>query len=431
MLPAPEACLVTGVTPQAALARGVPEAQFIAAIHAELSTPGTCGLGYNTLRFDDEFTRNSLYRNFFDPYEREWRNGNSRWDIIDMARLAAALRPEGIVWPQDAQGKPSFRLELLTAANGIAHAGAHDALADVHATIQLARLIKQSQPKLYEYVWRHRGKREAAALLQFGACEPVLHVSEKYPAEKSCIAVVLAVARHPRNQNEIAVYDLSVDPAPLLELDARALRQRLFTRAAALPQGMERIPIKTVHLNRCPVIVPLKTLRPQDAERLGMDSGTIHKHLGQIKSVAGQLAMKLEEVYSAPPAYPQDMPPDPDLMIYSGGFFSDADKHKMARIRQTQPGLLAGLRPQFDDPRLPEMLFRYRARNYPETLDAAERERWEHFRRRRLTEKSAGASLVMDEYAQSLRELQARPENTPRDLEVLAQLEAWGQEIFI
>ena len=146
-LPSPEACLVTGITPQQAMAEGVCEAEFISAIHAELSIPGTCGVGYNTLRFDDEVTRNCLYRNFFDPYEREWRNGNSRWDIIDMVRLTAALRPDGIEWPLDAEGKPSFRLELLTQVNGISHRGAHDALADVHATIDLARLIKKRQPK--------------------------------------------------------------------------------------------------------------------------------------------------------------------------------------------------------------------------------------------------------------------------------------------
>lgn len=428
VLPAPEACLVTGIAPQEARAKGIPEARFVAAILEELSFPGTCGLGYNTLRFDDEFTRNASYRNFFDPYEREWRNGCSRWDIIDMVRLTAALRPEGIVWPQDEQGRPSFRLETLTAANGIPHVGAHDALADVHATIGLARLIKTRQPRLYDFLWRHRGKREAESLLQFGAGEPVLHASEKYPAERGCVAAALAVARHPRNRNEIAVFDLGVDPEPFLELDAEELHRRLYTRAAELPEGVERLPVKTVHINRCPVIAPYKTLRPADAERLGIDAGRVQAHLRILRAAAG-FAAKLEEAFAIPPEYgPENR--DPDLAIYSGGFFGDADKQKMARVRATAPERLGELRPRFDDPRLPEMLFRYRARNWPETLNDEERARWARFRRERLTTPDANGLGPLEDYERRIGALETRPEATPRDLRILSSLRDWSREIF-
>jgi exodeoxyribonuclease-1 len=63
-------------------------------------------VGYNSLRFDDEVTRNTLYRNLYSPYDREWQNGNSRWDIIDMVRACHDLRPEGIVWPRRARNSP-------------------------------------------------------------------------------------------------------------------------------------------------------------------------------------------------------------------------------------------------------------------------------------------------------------------------------------
>ena len=119
MLPQPEACLVTGITPQLAFQQGIIEAEFIAQIHKELAKPNTCTVGYNNLRFDDEFTRYTLYRNFYDPYAREYRNNNSRWDIIDMARMCYALRPAGIEWPKDEEGVPSFKLENLTQANGL------------------------------------------------------------------------------------------------------------------------------------------------------------------------------------------------------------------------------------------------------------------------------------------------------------------------
>lgn len=428
VLPAPEACLITGITPQKAIAEGIPEARFIARIHAELSRPGTCGLGYNTLRFDDEVTRHTLYRNLFDAYEREWRNGNSRWDIIDMVRATAALRPDGIEWPTDDNGKPSFKLERLTAANGIAHQGAHDALADVRATVELARLIRNRQPRLYDFLWQHRDKRSAFELLKLGRFEPVLHVSEKFSAERRCLAVVVALARHPTNQNGIIVYDLAADPAPLLDLDAEEIRRRLYTRAEDLPEGTERIPLKTVHLNRCPVLAPITTLRPADADRLTLDMDRCRAHLAPLREAA-ELAAKLDEVFSAPPPESPDGR-DPDLMLYGGGFFSDHDRQVLARIRDMSAHQLSALEPRFDDPRLPEMLFRYRARNFPETLAGEEVDRWELLRRRRLTEPGAGASIVLASYLGTVNQMLGSPDLPDRDRAILADLEAYGREIL-
>lgn len=131
LLPDPEACLITGITPQQALSSGVLEYQFIAAIHNELSRPNTCCVGYNNIRFDDEITRHLLYRNFYDPYEREWKNGNTRWDIIELVRACYALYPEGINWPLNEEGKISFKLEDIALANGLAPYKSHDALSDV------------------------------------------------------------------------------------------------------------------------------------------------------------------------------------------------------------------------------------------------------------------------------------------------------------
>lgn len=221
VLPHPKACLVTGITPQTALREGVTEAEFIARIHAELARPGTCGVGYNSIRFDDEITRYTLYRNFYDPYAREWQNGCSRWDIIDMLRLTRALRPDGIEWPVYEDGRPSMRLEDLTRANGIDHGNAHDALSDVHATIAIARLVRERQPKLFNYVLQNRGKRAIQSQLDVARMKPVLHVSSKYPAEWGNAAIVAPLANHPTNRNSTLVWDLRIDPTPLFELDVR------------------------------------------------------------------------------------------------------------------------------------------------------------------------------------------------------------------
>src|SRR5690554_4892671 len=180
LLPKPEACLITGITPQYAEAHGLREAEFMAKIATEFAQAGTCGVGYNSIRFDDEVTRYGLYRNFYDPYEREWKFDNSRWDIIDMVRMTRTLRPEGINWPDYDDGSPCFKLEKLTQANNLEHGAAHDALSDVYATIALARLIKERQPKLFDYAFKLRDKRFVAGLIDIEANKPLLHFSSMF-----------------------------------------------------------------------------------------------------------------------------------------------------------------------------------------------------------------------------------------------------------
>ncbi|MEQ1559172.1 MAG: exodeoxyribonuclease I [Methyloglobulus sp.] len=403
-LPHPEACLLTGISPQLAEAKGVNEAEFCRLIHEQFSQPNTCSLGYNSIRFDDEFTRNCLYRNFYDPYAREWQNGNSRWDLIDVVRATKALRPDGIAWPVDAEGRPSFKLEELTKANGLTHAAAHDALSDVHATIALAKLIKTVQPKLYQFLWQHRIKTEALKLLQFGSFKPVVHVSGRFSALNSCLAVVLAVSKHPTNSNGIIVYDLSIDPKPLLSLSVEDIRQRIFTAVADLPEGVERIPLKTVHINKCPVLAPISVLKPDDQQRLNIDLATCYANIDKIKAAQG-LAEKIASVFSENKFADSGQETDPDLAIYSGGFFSDSDKQKMAKIRNTPPDQLINFPLNFADSRLAEMLFRYRARNYPALLKADEITQWQEFCANRLKGHQPAGELTLTDYSYHLARL--------------------------
>ncbi len=424
-LPDPEACLLTGITPQMALERGVPEAEFIARINEAFSVPNTCVVGYNNLRFDDEVTRNCLYRNLLDPYAREYRNGNSRWDLIDLMRLARALRPEGIVWPRDTDGRPSLRLDQLAPANGIVHDHAHDALSDVEATIAVARLLREQQPRLYQFLFEHRGKQPADKLLRTGQFEPVIHASEKFSAERHAIAVVVSLCIDPGNPNGRVAYDLGFDPTPLLTLDPKELNRRLYTPASELPEGVERLPLKTIHLNKCPVLAPLKTLRPADAERLGIDMGRCLQHLQQLKQAQG-LADKIRQILDMGENRRENEISDPDLMIYSGGFFSDDDKYWLAKLKTLPPAELVGLDPPFEDERLPEMLFRYRARNYPETLTAEERTYWEAYRHKRLTDPAYGATLTLKTYREKLERLKTANADDPAKLYLLGKLEDYA-----
>ena len=431
-LPQPQACLVTGITPQQALEEGVAEAEFIARIHAELNAPGTCGVGYNSLRFDDEVTRYTLYRNFYDPYAREWQNGNSRWDIIDMVRACYALRPEGIEWPLREDGLPSFRLEELTAANGIAHEAAHDALSDVHATIAMARLVKERQPRLYDYVLKHRDKRSVSALLDIDGMKPVLHVSGMFGALRHNIALIVPLAMHPSNKNEVICYDLMADPAVLLEQTPEAIRELLYTRTEELPEGVERPGLKSVHINKCPILVTAKMADPETAARLGISGDQCRAHLAALRDLRGQdpraFEKKIQAVYGGR-EYAEIT--DPDRMLYSGGFFGDADKRLMEQVRESSPEELASSSFPFEDNRLPEMLFRYRARNYPETLTPEERAQWEEYRFLRLTEPDAGASICMEEYQELIQALVESGELSLPQCELMERLLEYSDSLLV
>lgn len=393
VLPHPEACLVTGITPQQALAEGVPESEFIRHIHEELARPGTCGVGYNSIRFDDEVTRYTLYRNFYDPYAREYKQGNSRWDLIDVVRLAYALRPEGIEWPQGEDGRVSFRLEKLTAANGIDHQAAHDALSDVEATIAIARLLRMRQPQLYDYALKMRSKDFVLTQLDLESMRPLLHISGMFGADRHNAALIAPAARHPVNRNEIICIDLGVDLAPVLELDAESLAERLFTSTADLPPGAERPGIKSVHINRSPMVMTPKLLDGAAAARLNIDVAACLSRQKQLAAAPG-LREKLQTMFQQ---RKRAVISDPDRMLYSGGFFSDADRRVMDRLRAASPDTLASESFVFEDARLPEMLFRYRARNYPNSLSPEEQAQWEEFRYQYLTEPEAGASITLEE----------------------------------
>lgn len=420
-LPSADACLITGITPQQALAEGVCEAEFARRIEAELSVPGTCALGYNSLRFDDEFTRNIFYRNFHDPYAREWRDGNSRWDLLDVVRLARALRPDGIEWPLTEDGQPTNRLELLTQANGLAHEQAHDALSDVYATIAMAKLLRDKQPRLFDYALTHRDKRSVGDLLNLRKREAVVHVSGMIPGRHGHTAVMMPLARHPENNNGVIVYDLSHDPADLLSLDSDGLRERIFTAAADLPEGVSRIPLKTVHLNKCPILAPLGVLDAAAQERLGIDLAACRANRELILA-GGDPTSKIQQAFAA-----RELPPigDPDRMIYSGGFFSDDDRERMAAVRAATPEQLADNHWAFDDPRVPEMLFRYRARNFPGTLNAEEQAEWDEYRAARLLEGRDGAQ-TLDELEMRLDELEASGE---ANAEVLGALREYAEQL--
>ncbi|MGD9772874.1 exodeoxyribonuclease I [Diaphorobacter sp.] len=407
-LPDPESCLITGITPQLCLEKGLPERDFAARIEAELALPGTIGVGYNTIRFDDEITRFMFWRNLIDPYAREWQNQCGRWDLLDVVRLTYALRPDGIEWPV-VDGKPSFRLEHLSKANGLAHEAAHDALSDVRATIALARLIRQNNPRLFDFALGLHKKDRVAAELRLPTtaqeARPFLHVSGMFPAERGCLAVMWPLASHPTNKNELLAWDLAHDPSELARLSADEIRTRLFTRAADLPEGVTRLPLKGVHLNKSPMVVGnLNTLTPDMAQRWGIDLPQAAQHAAAARALPDLTAV-WAQVFQRPAEGLLDV--DQDLY---GGFVGNEDRRRLNRLRALPGEELAHEPAGFDDPRLAELVWRYRARNFAHTLSPDEQERWEAHRMAVLVE-GEGGGLTFDALFERLDTLGAQADD--------------------
>ena len=425
LLPSPVATLITGISPQRALNEGMNEAQAFAIIFDEMARPGTCTLGYNSLRFDDEFVRHGLFRNFYDAYEREWRAGNCRWDLLDVLRLAHALRPEGLIWPKREDGATSFKLEHLAEANGVRIGDAHEALSDVRALIGLARKFRQAQPRLWDYALKLRDKRFAASLIDVAAMTPVLHVSQRFPASRLCSAPVVPLARHPRIDNRVIVFDLEQDPETLLRLSPEEIADRLYTPAADLPEGETRIALKEIHLNKCPVLVAWDHLRASDFERLHIDPSQAQARAALLRDAGPALAEKVRQVFASER---DRTPPDVDASLYDG-FMGDGDKRIFAEVRATPPLALGAKTFGFRDPRLPELLFRYRARNWPETLSASERARWDDYRRLRLCEQRGLSEYSFDTFRAEIVSLRLAHAGDGSRQALLDRLEAWGQEL--
>jgi exodeoxyribonuclease I len=422
VLPHPDATLITGITPQMAERDGLAEYEFAERIRAAFEGPNVCGVGYNSIRFDDEFTRHLFWRNFIDPYRREWFGGNSRWDLIDVVRLWHALRPEGLEWPVNDKGATSFKLEHLSQANGLTHERAHDALSDVYATLALAQRLKAAQPRLFEHALKLRDKRVAANLLKLGEPQPVLHVSSRIPATRGCISAVMPLAVHPVNRNCVISFDLRQDPTALLSLDVDELQDRLFTPAAELPEGIERLALKGIHLNKSPMLAPMSTLSAEAAERWQFDLPQIRAHHETLLAVGDALREKVQAIFVQPDFDEQDA----ECSLYAG-FVSDADRARCEQVRKAGPAAVESFDSSFEDARLNMLLFRWRARHAPHTLNAAEQDEWQQFVQRKLHVDTGLASLTLEAY-QALIAQRMSEVTDPDKLRMLVDLKSWPMD---
>jgi exodeoxyribonuclease-1 len=428
VLPEPDAILLTGITPQQTLAEGLTEAEFLKLFYTDVVQPDTIFIGFNSIRFDDEFMRFLHYRNFYDAYEWQWQNGCSRWDLLDVVRMTRALRPDTIQWPFASDGKPTNRLELLTKVNKLDHSRAHDALNDVQATIAVARLIKDTQPDLFSYLLEVRSKKAVAALVSKD--QPFVYTSGHYSSEYLHTSVAVWLGNHPQNDAAL-VYDLRVDPTPFLTMKpAELVDAWRFTRD---PDAV-RLPVKTLKYNRCPAVAPLGVIKDASTqERLKLSLDTVQKHLAILKSQQRHLldnvllALKqLDKEREAAQETLLDNPLTVDERLYDG-FIGDADKTRMRAVRAAEPTELGELAEGFHDNRLKSLLPLYKARNYPKSLDADERADWDSFCRHKLLD--GGDQSRAARYFARLEEVRTARPNT-RQQYLLEELRLYGESIL-
>ena len=397
-LPSPQAIMVTKITPQQTLADGLTEAEFTKYVQEEIFTPGTCAVGYNSVRFDDEFMRAIFWRNFYDPYTYAYADGRSRWDILDVVRITRALRPEGITWPFNDKGHATNRLELITKLNGISHEHAHDALSDVYATIAVTKLIKQKQPKLFDYLFKMRDKREVQKLVNLDRKQPFVYTSGRYSAEynKTTVAFPLAPARN----GQVLVFDLRHNLDELLEKE---------------PESFFPI-VKTLAYNKCPAVAPLAVLDVEDGwTKIGLDQETVDKNLKSLLAhpeFAERMREREESKEEFPPAI------DAESAVYEG-FLSDKDRATCANVTRLTANDLADYHPEFIDERLPELLLHYKARNFASALSADEVKQWEAYRTARLNRQATTFVAALNALA----------ENTDADEFILEELNLWYQSL--
>jgi exodeoxyribonuclease-1 len=410
VLPEPAAIMLTGITPQMTRRDGLSEAGLWQEIEPAFQRGDTCVLGFNSIRFDDEFLRYSRWRSFRDPYTWAWENGNSRWDLLDVARMTRALRPDGIEWPFDSEGHLTNRLGDLAKANKLEHKGAHSALGDVRATIALAQLLRNSQPKLWQWLLGLRLKKPLTAFVQ-SQDGPFVYTSGSYPKETLHTTAVMRLAPTARGDG-VWVYDLRADPDEWLGRSDAQLEEAYENR--------ERLPLKQLSFGRAPAVAPLSVLDEKSRDRLQLDMGTVEANLKKLRGKSvGDFLQRLQKRRDE--RFGGEKTADPDLQLYDG-FLPDADRALCQRASQLDAGGLKDFAASFADERLPQLLVRYKARNYPQTLTATERAQWEQYREARLKADLPG-------YYQELEQLTQSPDLTDAQRHNVSELDLWAQSI--
>lgn len=416
-LPSPDAIMVTGITPQQTTTDGYTEAEFAKILSDEVFTTDTIAIGFNNIRFDDEFIRALFWRNFYDPYEWAWKDGRSRWDMLDVVRLTRALRPEGISWPVDKDGNATNRLELLSSSNGLDHANAHDAMSDVGALIAVAKLINEKQPKLYSYLFDMRDKKKVQGLVNLETKQPFVYASGRYDGAHNKTTVALPIA--PGRNGNVLVYDLRYDPQTFVNLSEDEIQKRLFASyEERKAEDFVPLPVKELQYNRCPAVAPLGVLEQEDGwQKIGLDKATIQANTAKLLESPG-FAENVRSAFENREEFKKGS--DPESQLYDG-FVDSKDKIRIEAVRNAEPNKLADFHPEFDDERLAPLLLHYKARSFPNSLSESDAVTWESWRSGRIKKQ-------LPNFMKALQRIAGETNDESKQF-LLQELQLWAESI--
>ena len=415
----PGAMLITKLGPKILDEEGIEEWKLLGDLADHLSQGQTCIVGYNNIAFDDEFLRFSMYRNLRPPYEHEWKKGNSRMDLMIVLQLTCALRPEGLNWPIK-DGEPSYALADIAEANGLDTSSAHDAHVDVNLTLGMARLVKQAQPRLWEYACSLRSRDTALGYTTPLRKRPVLHVSKYYSKQRYCIAPVLPIVMRPERSNELIVVDLASDLSLIVDGTVEELRSKLFRSQEGEDPSQLRPGIHTIAMNKFPIIAPISTLRNEDAERLNIDKQEIGDACVRLNEIP-DLPYRLQQVYETPPSF--EAPQTAEEALYEG-FLPDEDSKECQEFWKDLDQGLPWRDARFSDQRLNDLRSRLKARIAPEAMNSDEKSQYRSFVKTRLTSKHQD----LNEQRKKIQEMRSSIKD-PTEARLLNELDSHMAEI--
>ncbi|MGQ2943699.1 MAG: exonuclease domain-containing protein [Blastomonas fulva] len=313
IVPSPGALCVTRISIEQITDPTLPSHyEMICAIRAKLAAwSPSIFTGWNTLSFDEHLVRQALYQSLHSPYLTNMA-GNCRIDILKIAQAASVLMPGAIIVPTGDNGKPTFRLDQLAPANGFAHTNAHDALADVEATIHVARLIRDNAPALWADAIQLSEKAAVAAFLD---AEPSFVLTESYYNRPYQFALT-KIGYDPGNAGSVLALSLTIDMNQLRAMTDEELAARL----ARSPK-----PVRRIRTNAAPTLQPLSEYDHFD----DVAAGDLLERAYRIQADA-EFCARLIRLSAK-----QDWPASEfvEEQIYSG-FVNRADENRMAAFHQ-------------------------------------------------------------------------------------------------
>lgn len=460
VLPHPMAFVVTQMMIDEVQELGMPEFEFAHQVLNQLGRSNTTSLGYNTIAFDDEMTRNLFHRNLINPYEREWKNGNSRWDLINVVRMAAAIFSGKIYEdgsnifnvPLNDDGKKSFRLEDLSVANGIEHENAHDALSDVYATIGMAKIINDKEPEFFSLLESRKSKNLVSEDFINSKPEPILLCSSFFGGERSYVSFVIPLCVSSKNKNEVYCVKLESkqDIANLIDFTVEDITKLIFEKSDVLKEnGLTRPALTTVRINACPVYLTtndIKNIYPDTESReafyksINVNTEDLAEAYRLYRSNIDILVEKARGVFDSQ-NFESNPDEDVDLTIYSGGFPSNEETmlknsfNNDLKIAKNDEDRLNVFNRYLEKSsgKIKEQIFRVAFRSYPDVaVNLGEKavKKWHNHCYERINGESDAVGLNYESFLVAVEEIRANEKySDPLFEEILSKLEVYAKAL--